>query len=220
MTIKEAIKVGDAVLAALGPYCQRIEIAGSIRRARDPVGDVDVVCLPHPGQEAGLRSRAKAKSRAISEGDHSLIVETANGVQVDIWFAAGESCDLLTKTPSTWGTVLLCRTGSKEHNISLCTLARAQGMRWDPPRGLFRGDALVASDSEHAIFEALGLRFIPPALREAGLNHIEWSLPKPSPMPLPSSVSPRDAARMFADIKARCASAGNELERRCLGLVP
>lgn len=222
--IQKALKYADAIHASLAPFCAKIEIAGSIRRARESVGDVDVVCLAHPGQDAALRARAKAKTTVVSEGPHSLVVTMANGVQIDLWFAQPQSADLLRVTPGTWGTVLLCRTGSREHNILICERARSAGMRWDPTRGLFRGDALVASETEKEIFEALGLQWIPPALRESNVNHLQWLLTAPEQPSRPaakgSPVAPADAARMFAKMRAVCASAGDDLQRRLAPTTP
>jgi DNA polymerase (family X) len=219
MDYHRAIRFADAAVAALAPYCAQIEIAGSLRRGRPQVGDVDLVVQAHPGQEPGLRSRAKARAKTVSEGDFSLIVEAAGGIQVDIWFAQGERRDLLSVFPGTFGTILLCRTGSREFNIKVATRAKALGMHWDPARGLFRnGHERVASDTEEGLFKALGLRWIPPHYRETEIFFKQWELEAPAPVVVGpergTRVSDADAERMFAALKARCLKAGTELEER------
>ena len=82
---------------------------------------------------------------------------TARGVQVDIW----------TASPATWGTVLLCRTGSKEHNIWLAERAKRTGGHWQPHEGLTLAGERQPADTEEAVYAALGLPFIEPRKREA-----------------------------------------------------
>lgn len=216
--LADGIRIADRVVAVLGPYCARIAIAGSIRRCCEQVGDVDIVCMAHPGQDAALRSRAKLRSSVVSEGRDSLVLRLPTGVQVDLWFAQEDTRDLLSTSPSTWGTVLLSRTGSREHNIRLCQRAQALGVRWDPLRGVFRGDQHVASATEDDVFSALGLRHIPAALRDGSVDHDEYSTAIPAPADHPKRdakpVSDRDAATMFQRMRAICASAGDELQRR------
>ena len=218
LPLADGIRIADHVVAVLGPYCAKIAIAGSIRRCCEHVGDVDVVCMVHPGQDSALRSRARLRSSVVTEGRDSLVLRLPSGVQVDLWFAQPDTRDLLSSTPSTWGTVLLCRTGSREHNIRLCQRAQAMGLRWDPIRGVFRGDQHVASATEDDVFAAIGLRHIPAALRDGSVDHDEYSTAIPTPVdrpkPAAKPVSDRDAAVMFQRMRAICAEAGDELQRR------
>lgn len=167
-----AARYAERIVAQLAAYCDRIEIAGSIRRARPTVNDVDIVCQPKAGQEGILRARCKARSEVLSEGSSSLLVRLKDGLQLDVWFAAPQTADLLTVTPSNWGSVLLCRTGSVTHNIWVCQRAHAKGLKWIHTQGLCRlspgGDVveIVASETEEAIYAALGLDWLAPVQRE------------------------------------------------------
>ncbi|MES2219381.1 MAG: hypothetical protein V4587_00255 [Acidobacteriota bacterium] len=175
-----AYKLALACCGQLAEYCEKIEIAGSIRRARPEVNDIDLVCLPCAGREEALRARIKQRTDVVSEGQHSLIVRLrgANtGFQLDVWFAKPRQADLLETVPGTWGTVLLCRTGSKEHNIYLATKARELGLKWETTRGLVADPdspkaRVIASETEEEIFAALGMGFVPPALREVGRSEV------------------------------------------------
>lgn len=162
---QKAWPLADRILAALAPYCAQIEVAGSLRRARPYVGDIDIVALPHPGQEEGLRQRAKARCRVVSEGPQALVLVLENGWQLDLWIARPDHSDLLETVPSNWGTLLLCRTGSKEHNIWLAQRAGQRGLGWHPHRGVLREGSIIASRTEAEVYAALGLRWIPPGLR-------------------------------------------------------
>src|SRR3990167_4338452 len=146
MTLKFALALADKIGAGLTPFCARLAIAGSIRRARPNANDIDLVVIPAPGQTAALRERVTRHATLVTDGPEILIVRLPNGVQLDVYFAHAGLHDLLTATPSNWGSVLLCRTGSKEHNIYLCQRARQLGLRWDPPRGLF-GPATAESSA-------------------------------------------------------------------------
>ncbi|MBN1366607.1 MAG: hypothetical protein JW967_01600 [Dehalococcoidales bacterium] len=84
------------------------------------------------------------------------------------------SVDFYIATPETWATLLLIRTGSREHNIKLCSLARQKGMKLHADgSGLFRvsllesePDERIAGDTEDSIFKALGLPYQEPEERK------------------------------------------------------
>lgn len=162
-----AYKLADRIKETLSPWCKKIEVAGSIRRARPEVGDIDLVILPKPGCEHDIRNRIKAQTTVVSDGHQTLIVRLSNGVQIDTWFAHHGVTDLLDPQPSNWGTLLMCRTGSRQHNIFICQKAAELGLHWDPHRGVRDGSGrILAAEEEKDVFLAVGLAWIPPALRE------------------------------------------------------
>jgi len=178
LELRQATDLALAIREQLAPLCLKIEIAGSVRRARPFVNDLDFVLIP--GDTAAVRARITARAAIVSDGPQILIVRLKNGLQCDFYFAHDGTRDLLDATPSNWGSVLLCRTGSREHNIHLCQRAQSLDLHWDPPRGLFRcsvepaaqpsghrpDTTLLASATEEDIFAALNLDFVPPVARE------------------------------------------------------
>jgi len=157
--LERAEKTASAVIKQLAPYCKKIAVAGSIRRRRPWVNDVDIVLVaadPWQLHQAVLRlGQAKvagSKIMRVMMGD----------TQVDIYFA----------TEDTWATLLLIRTGSAQHNIHLCSLAKEKGMKLHADgSGLFALDDFgverrVAGDTEASIFAALGLPYKRPEERE------------------------------------------------------
>jgi len=171
MTLEEGDKRAAKIVKELAPFCERIEIAGSIRRRRPEVNDVDIVVLPAAGAEANLRARCKQNASVIREGPQMMELRCGGGraqahFQLDLWIAARPGGDLFSKTPTNFGSLLLCRTGSKDHNIWLVTHAKLMGLAWNPHWGVSCNGALVASDTEENIFKALALDFIKPEDRE------------------------------------------------------
>ena len=165
--LKVGRKYAEAVKAALAPYCYdgKIEVAGSIRRGRPVVNDIDIVCMPKDVQ--GLRVRAAQKARPIAGGDCNFSVEMPNGIQVDLFFSWPHHQDLMGDVHTNWGAVLLTRTGRKEHNIFLVQHAKAKGLAYHPQKGVLDGKGnLLASETEHDIFKALGLAYVGPERRE------------------------------------------------------
>ena len=168
MPLKVARKFAQAICKEIEPYCYegRVVVAGSIRRGRPICNDIDIVCMPK--DLPALRKRATQKARPIAGGDGLFSVELPNGVQVDFFFVRPETHDLAGVQPTNWVTVLLCRTGSKEHNIHLVEAAKAAGLRWHPQRGVTSedGQTLIASETEQDIFKALGMAYLAPERRE------------------------------------------------------
>ena len=181
MTLAEAQKIAEATRALLEPFCERLEVAGSIRRKRPICNDVDIVAIPkvkeHKNLLGEIDSREDLLRQALidyaranrpkvfwtsgkepEKGAQNLILQGPK-CQLDVWLA----------TPATWTTRLITRTGSMQHNIWVAKRALARRCKFYSYEGLysFAAGALMQPDSEERFYEALGLPFIPPEKREA-----------------------------------------------------
>lgn len=139
---------------------ERIEIAGSVRRWRETIGDVDIVVAAESSSALmAAFTRAPAVERVLAHGETKSSVVVRQGLQID----------LRVVPPASWGAALLYFTGSKEHNVRLRGLALRKKLLLNE-YGLYRageeGGTPVASRSEEDIYEALGMEWIPPELRE------------------------------------------------------
>jgi DNA polymerase (family 10) len=169
LPLDRARKLAETIVAALQPDCARIEIAGSIRRGLAMVGDIDLVILPK--NRTAIVERIRKGCRTITNGPQNLITEWKLGdgtpFQLDIFFARPASRDLFKPIPSNWGTLLVCRTGSKQFNIYLAEKAKGLGLKWDPYEGLFKGDTLIPCEEEGDLFRELMFKeWIKPEDRE------------------------------------------------------
>ena len=186
MNLATAQHYADKLLAWIQPYVDRADLAGSIRRQRAVCNDVDIVCIPQIKEERDLFGAVVARTNRLHQflGEY---VEDSDGratfqsggdtpgkcviiqlpkCQLDLWFA----------TQDTFATRMLCRTGSKEHNIWLASRAKARGWKWNPYEGLIMGGLWINDDyvggdmhrlyTEEGIYAALGLPFIEPQHRE------------------------------------------------------
>lgn len=171
MNLSRALVIAGKIQEQLAPLCERIEIAGSIRRARPEVNDIDLVILPRAGQLTAIKARCEQKCQGVRDGEQNCIyrlpLPDRTEIQLDLFFARPATSDLLNTAPGNFGTLLLCRTGSKEHNIYLVEHAKRRGRRWNPYRGVMDGAGQVlASETELDIFTALDLPWIKPEARE------------------------------------------------------
>jgi DNA polymerase (family 10) len=167
MKLATAQSLATRIVEELQPYCTRIEVAGSIRRGLEWVNDIDLVLIPE--NPSALRDRILRRCTVIQDGPQNLLVRLpapksgqTGEVQLDIFIARPETRDLLEAKPSNWGTLLLCRTGSKEHNIKLAKRASHLGLMWKVYEGIFRGRDLIASATEQEIFTALEMPYLEP----------------------------------------------------------
>ena len=153
MKLQQAETIAKNFLSEIKEFCERIEIAGSIRRKKPEVNDIDIVLIPklreHLVQKIRKVSRVEVQGKKLMRAEYS-------GVQVDIYFA----------TKETWGILLLVRTGSKEHNIKLCQHAINKGMKLSVSNGLMNGNEVIASKTEEDIFQALGMDYTKPEDRD------------------------------------------------------
>jgi DNA polymerase (family X) len=170
MPLHVAERRAEGVAAVLAPFCERIEVAGSIRRRREQIGDIDLVCLTKPGERARLIERCKIRGEVIKCGEHyavfSVGLPDGSRYQLDLWFAHKGGGDLFEPDPPNFGILLLARTGSAAHNVFLCQTAIGRGLHFSPNRGIIRRNEVIAAGTEHEIFSALGLGWVPPEKRE------------------------------------------------------
>jgi DNA polymerase (family 10) len=148
-----------ARLSAMPGVC-RAGYAGSLRRMRDTVGDVDLLAAADTADAPEVMNRfcgLPLTDRVLAHGPTKSSVVTTTGIQVDLRVVPDD----------TWGAALLYFTGSKAHNIRIRERAVHAGYKLSE-YGLFRvdDDRLVAAGTEEEIYAALGLPWIPPTLRE------------------------------------------------------
>jgi len=144
------------------PGVRRVEHAGSLRRGRETVGDLDLLCIADdgPGAIRGFTRLAGVK-KVLAAGDTkaSVLVEWSAGREIQI--------DLRVVPPESFGSAWQYFTGSKEHNVRLRERAVKRGRTLNE-YGLAdaKSGRVVASRTEEEIYAALGLPWIPPELRE------------------------------------------------------
>lgn len=138
------------------PGVERAELCGSARRYKDTVGDLDYLVASREGEKVveGFVRLPQVKE-VYAKGRERATVFLKNGLQVD----------LRVVPPESYGSGLQYLTGSKEHSIKLRSLAQEKGLKLSE-YGLFRGEERLAGETEEGVYEALGLPFIPPPLRE------------------------------------------------------
>ena len=158
-----ARQIAARVRAALLPFCEIVEVAGSIRRGSEFVGDVDLVVIPKAGFLGDFYEAVGQLGRVEKSGRQYVLVTIPDGTQLDIWFAREASCDLAGVVPCNFGAVLLTRTGSREHNIAIVARAKRLGLRYHPQEGVMDSwNRVIASKNEQVIFAALELEFVAP----------------------------------------------------------
>ncbi len=132
--------------------------AGSLRRGRDTIGDLDIIVAAEPDDAAAISDAfvgLEPVTEVLVKGVTKTSVRTQDKVQADLRIVA----------PGQFGAALMYFTGSKEHNIVMRQRAIEQSMRLNE-YGLFRDGETVAAETEQNVFAALGLPWIPPELRE------------------------------------------------------
>ncbi|MCM2268912.1 MAG: DNA polymerase/3'-5' exonuclease PolX [Thermoanaerobaculia bacterium] len=154
------------------PDVVRAEVAGSLRRWRETIGDLDFVAAV-----AADRRQAVATHFAAAPGVQG--VESGGETKVQIRLAGGMLADLRMVEDDEYAPALHHFTGSKEHNIALRARAKQDGITVNE-YGLFRGDRRIEIGSEAELFERLGLHWIPPERREGG-DEIELARAGPLP---------------------------------------
>lgn len=149
------------------PELERLEVAGSYRRRRETIGDIDLLATAsNPGPVMAAFLRYPQVDKALMSGDTRSTITLGSGLQVDLRVVA----------PESYGAALLYFTGSKEHNVKLRRRAVERGLRISE-YGVFRMETTagggeevhgerIAGHTEEEVYASVGLAWVPPELRE------------------------------------------------------
>ncbi|MEU7304063.1 DNA polymerase/3'-5' exonuclease PolX [Streptomyces sp. NPDC007206] len=155
-----ALDTAEEIVAELSGVtgCTRCAYAGSLRRMRETVGDLDLlVAAERSDPFMAALCELPATAEVIARGSKKTSIRTGKGLQVD----------LRVVPPQSWGAAMQYFTGSKAHNIRTRTIAVHQGLKLSE-YGLFDAESgeSLASRTEEEVYARLGLPWITPALRE------------------------------------------------------
>jgi DNA polymerase (family 10) len=135
---------------------EELEVAGSFRRRRETVGDLDVLVSA---------SNAEAVMKQFRSFPEIREVVGAGETKTSVFLRSGLQLDLRVVTLESFGAALIYFTGSKAHNIRLRRIAQSQQLLLNE-YGLFRGESAIAGRTEEEVYHGLGLPWITPELRE------------------------------------------------------
>jgi DNA polymerase IV (family X) len=153
-----AAQYAEALTAFLKavPGVKRVTVAGSFRRMRETVGDLDILVTAAAGSPVMQRFTGYDEvAEVLSAGTTRASVVLKSGLQVDLRVVG----------PESYGAALHYFTGSKAHNIAIRRIAQKLGLKINE-YGVFRGDERIAGEDESSVYKSVGLPFIPPELRE------------------------------------------------------
>lgn len=179
LSLGEAQVIGNSVIDALRVACDRIEIAGSIRRKRPLVHDADLVVIPAGKWLKNKKGEIEPSPNNNRWFDIPRIIRDLNGeivksgpkiitaivddFQIDINCASGDN----------WGILHLLKTGPQEFNVQLCNRALRLGKQLKVYSGIWKGEKKFPAETEEDIFKALELEPIPPVERDVAAARLK-----------------------------------------------
>lgn len=185
------------IATALGPHAERLEVAGSIRRGKPWVKDIDLVVIPKMQSKNALFDDVTelANTDFYKAVQDTLLSVTSEGPRLlrgnaSIHPHAGATAtavDIYIATPESWATLLLIRTGSAEHNIWMCSRAKACGGKlhadgsglevpgqYDAIQQRTVNARVIHARDEEEIFKAMGIPYAEPGQRECVNGRPLW----------------------------------------------
>jgi len=171
MELTRARAVADEIMGLLNGGCDRKEIAGSIRRRKPDVGDIELLCIPkYEGVidrldrrvqglmfQGVLALRLNKLGRKVYGPKNKLMLHVPSGIGVDI-FSTTEEC---------WPVALVVRTGGKKSNMRIATAALQKGYQFHAyGSGFSTPSGEIVCRSEREVFEAVGLPYREPWERD------------------------------------------------------
>ncbi|MCX8117792.1 MAG: DNA polymerase/3'-5' exonuclease PolX [Desulfobacterota bacterium] len=154
MAFPVAKRIVEALRKATGS--ERIQWAGSLRRMREDIGDIDILATgPNPERIIQTFTHLPEVKEILASGETKASVIVEGGLQIDLRVVEEDS----------YGAALQYFTGSKAHNIRLRGIAKAKGIKINE-YGVFKGERKIGGKEEAEVYEALGMVWIEPELRE------------------------------------------------------
>jgi DNA polymerase (family 10) len=158
------------------PGVKQVTVAGSYRRMRETVADLDIVVAAASADTVMQHfTQYDEIAETLAAGPTRASVILKSGLQVDLRVVAEES----------YGAALHYFTGSKAHNIAIRQIAQKRGLKINE-YGVYRGKTRIAGESEESVYRAVGLPYIPPELRE---NRGEIEVARRGPLPQLAELS-------------------------------
>ena len=182
MKLYHAQILTNQLFELMGPYCERLQECGSVRRGKSEVGDLELILIPKWGEvETGQTLLGPVVERVNllhrwatlpecpiywRKAGTSEILPATPAADARYWrgLYEGERLDVWIPRPGCFGVQLLVRTGSHEFNLAVVDHANKTGRQLDGGRLLVNG-CPVETETEQQAFRYLGLRYIKPQLR-------------------------------------------------------
>ena len=135
---------------------ERIDVAGSLRRRKETIGDVDLLVIAKDAEKVmDVFVNLPGVTKVWGKGKTRSSIRLEQGIDVD----------LRVVPKKCYGSALQYFTGSKEHNIATRKIAIDKGLKLNE-YGLFKGKKMIAGKTEEEIYKALGMEWVPPEMRE------------------------------------------------------
>jgi DNA polymerase/3'-5' exonuclease PolX len=180
---EHARAVARDLLKVIGPSCQRLIFAGSLRRRKEFVSDIEILFIPSLEQAQGPPDLlGQRESVTINQTDRALdrllqcgyLHKRENALGRHAWGHMNKlalhaetliAVDLFTATEKNWFNYLVCRTGGEETNIRIAAAARAKGWKWNPYDEGFTSRSGIQKHpvtSERDVFGFVGIPYLEP----------------------------------------------------------
>ncbi|GAA4210816.1 DNA polymerase/3'-5' exonuclease PolX [Actinocatenispora rupis] len=166
-----ALELAESIVDRLAPLADRCTYAGSLRRGRETVGDIDILAAsPDSGPLMAAFVEMPEVDSVLVRGDKKTSIRTRahpTAASAEGSTSAGLQVDLRVVPVEVWGAALQYFTGSKEHNVRTREMAVHAGLKLSE-YGLFEADTgeLIVAATEEDVYRRLGLDWVPPTLRE------------------------------------------------------
>lgn len=154
MKYTKAFELATLVKTRLKPYCDRIEIAGSLRRKKQEVKDIEIVAIPNDRFQLGLIVDKWKKIRGNVGGKY-VQRELPEGINLDLFFA----------TEKNWGLIFAIRTGSAEYSHKILGIGWVRAGYKSKEGTLYKSDQAIEVREETDLFNLIGIDYIEPEKR-------------------------------------------------------
>ena len=180
--LADAQAIAAELISHLGDFAERIEIAGSIRRKKAQVGDIEILYIPTIGEQnsgdlLGTLESVNYFDLALGTLEEAGILERRLNIKGSETYGeqnklmrhvrSGIPIDFFATTEANWFNYLVCRTGGLENNKAIATAALKRGLQWKStgPGFAKKDGGIIAVQAESQVFTFVGLPYLPPEER-------------------------------------------------------